>query len=98
VDLLPTSPQKLRRRLLRPIVAGIKIEPSRSPCKVLNVWDTIDLAIHVRIVISGIILSLIIVVNGMAAEPIGSYEPEARRTRTLKSWGSIDPMGLSYRE
>jgi hypothetical protein len=54
-------------------VVGIKIRPSISPCKGLTVWDAIDQAIHVRIIISRTILTLIIVVNGIIAKPIGSY-------------------------
>jgi hypothetical protein len=93
VDLLSANPQTIRRRLLLPIVAGIKVERI-SPRKVLTVWDAIDLTTRGRIVISRIIQSLIIVVNGMVAEPIGSYEREARLTGTLRSWGSFGPLGL----
>jgi hypothetical protein len=48
----------------------------------------IDLAISVRIVIFGLIQTLIIVDAGRDAKQIESYEPEARRTKT---------MGLTYR-
>jgi alpha-D-ribose 1-methylphosphonate 5-phosphate C-P lyase len=78
VDPLSPHPQTIRRRLLRPIAVGIKIKPSISPYKMLTVWDAIDQAISVRIVIIGNTQILIIVDNGMDAKPTRSFEPVAR--------------------
>jgi hypothetical protein len=57
------------------------------PCKVLIAWDAIDPDINARIVLSGLIQTLIIVDDGRDARQIGSCEPEARRTGTLSSLG-----------
>jgi hypothetical protein len=73
-----SSPQILRRRLLRTIVTGITTKHNRSPYQIPTAWDAIDLVIHVRIVITRIIQASIIVDNGMDAGPIDNLSPEAR--------------------
>ena len=61
-------------------------------------WDAIDLAIHVRIVITRIIQTSIVVDNEMDAGPIEILGPEARRERRLSSREDFDPMVQRYRE
>ena len=81
MDPLPLSPQILRRRLLCTIVTGIATKPSRSPYQIPTAWDAIDLAILVRIVITRIIQTSIVVDNGMDVKPIENLRPEARQER-----------------
>jgi hypothetical protein len=83
---------------MRTIVTGIATRPSRSPFQIPTAWDTIDLAIHVRIVITRIIQTSIVVDNGMDAGPIENLRPEARQERRSSSRGDIDPMVQRYRE
>ena len=87
--------QTIRRRLLRLIEDGIKIE-SISLTKMLTVWGAIDQAICERIAIIDPIQILIIVDNGMDAKPTESYEPMERRAKRLSSFGRHDPMGQIY--
>ena len=94
---LPLSPQILGRRLLRTIVTGITTKSSRSPFQVPTAWDAIDLAIHVRITITRIIQTSIVVDNGMDAGPIENFRPEARQERRSSSREDFDPMVQQYR-
>jgi hypothetical protein len=73
--------QILIRRLLRPIVTGIATKPSRSPYQIPIAWDAIDLTIRVKIVITRIIPTSIVVDNGMDAGPIKGLRPETRQDR-----------------
>jgi hypothetical protein len=79
-------------------VTGIATKPSRSPYQIPTAWDAIDLAIHVRIVITRIILTSIVVDHGMDAGPIENLRPEARQERRSSSREDIDPMVQRYRE
>ena len=71
---------------------------SRSPVQVPTAWDAIDLAIHVRIVITRIIPTSIVADNKMDAEPIENLRPEARQERRSCSREDFDPMVQRYRE
>ena len=50
---------------------------SQSPFQVLTAWDAMDLAIHVRIAITRITQTSIVVDNRMDARPIENLRPEA---------------------
>jgi hypothetical protein len=92
VDPLPPSPQIIRRRLLITIVTETTTKPSRSPSQIPTAWDVIDLAIRVRIVITRIIQTSIVVDSGMDAGPIENLRPEARQERRSSSREDFDPM------
>jgi len=93
-----SSLQILRRRLLRTIVTGITTKHSRSAYQIPTAWDAIDLAIHVRIVITRTIQTSIVVDNGMDAGPIENLRPEARQERRSSSREDFDPMVQRCRE
>jgi hypothetical protein len=92
VDPLPPSPQIIRRRLLITIVTETTTKPSRSPSQIPTAWDVIDLDISVRIVITRIIQTSIVVDNGMVARPTKTLRPEARQERKSSSREDSDPM------
>ena len=94
---LPTSPQTLRRRLLRTIVTGIMTKSSRSSFQEPTAWDTIDLVIHVRIVITRITQTSIVAGNGKVARPIKTSRREALQARRLSSEEDIEPMAQLHR-
>ena len=73
------------------------IKSSRSPFQVLTAWDAINLAIHVRIAITRITQTSIVVDLGMDAKQIENSRQEARQARRLNSRGDIDPMVQRYR-
>ena len=75
--LLPLSPPIIIRRLLCASVIEIMIKSSRSPFKVLTAWDAIDLEIHVRVAITRITQTSIVVDLGMDAKQIKSSRQEA---------------------
>ena len=95
--LLPLSPPILRRRLLRTSVTEIMTKSSRSPFQVLTAWDAIDLAIHVRIAITRITQTSIVVGNGKVARPTKNSRREALQARRLSSEEDIDPMAQLHR-
>jgi hypothetical protein len=73
-------------------------KPSQSPYQIPTAWDAIDLAICVKIVITRIIQTSIVVDNGMDARPIKNLRPEARHERRSSSREVIDPMVQRYCE
>ena len=75
--LLPLSPLSIRKRLLGTSVIEIMTKSSRSPTQVLTAWDAIALAIHVRIAITRITQTSIVVDLGMDAKQIKSSRQEA---------------------
>ena len=56
---------------------------NRNPFQVLTAWDAIDLAIHVRIAITRITQTSIVVDLGMDAKQIENSRHEARQARRL---------------
>ena len=70
---------------------------SRSPTQVLTAWDAIALAIHVRIAITRITQTSIVVGNGKVARPIKNSRREALRARRLSSEEDFEPMVQLHR-
>ena len=70
---------------------------SLSPTPVLTAWDAIDLVIHVRIAITRITQTSIVVGLGMDAKQIENSRQESRQARRLSSQEDIDPMVQLYR-
>ena len=95
--LLPLSPLSIRKRLLGTSVIEIMTKSSRSPTQVLTAWDAIALAIHVRIAITRITQTSIVVGNGKVARPIKNSRREALRARRLSSKEDIEPMAQLHR-